>query len=82
MEKSDFPIRRKLTKKLLMRLPAGVFLVSNCYTPIGYRKVAPVFYEKVRPLDDREDQWQRIKAAGANGRICAVYWDIEDYKRR
>ena len=79
MDKS-YPIRKKLTKTLLMRLPAGVFLVSNCYRPMGPNTVTPVFAEMVSPLDDRKDQWQRIKDTGANGRICEVHKDPESYK--
>lgn len=79
MSKS-YPIREKLTKTLLRRLPAGVFLVSNCYHPMGPNTVTPVFAESVAPLDDRDEQWQRIKDAGADGRTCEVHKDPESYK--
>ena len=81
MTEFDLPIRQKLTKKLLMGLPTGVFLVSNCYKVIGPHTVTPVFAEKLVPLDDRERQWQRIKECGANGRTCEVHTTSEEYKR-
>jgi len=82
MSELDLPIRQKLTKKLLMRLPAGSFLVSNCHKAIGPNMVTPVFAEKVVSLDDREWQWQRIKERGANGRTCEVYATSEEYKQK
>jgi hypothetical protein len=63
-----------------MRLPAGFFLVSNCYHPIGSNAVTPVFAERIAPLDDRDEQWQRIKDAGADSRTCEVHKDPESYK--
>ena len=76
-----FPIHQKLTKQFLMRLPTGVFLVSNCYKPVGPNAVTPTFYEKVVPLDDRESQWQRIKVCQADSRTCVVHKDSEEYKK-
>ena len=81
MSKS-YPIREKLTKTFLMRLPVGAFLASNCYHPMGPNTVSPVFAERVTPLDDREAQWQKIKNAGANGRTCEVHETPESYKRQ
>ena len=77
----NFPINQKLTKKFLMQLPSGTFLVSNCFRRLGPETLTPVFYENVLPLDDREAQWQRIKACGANHRLCHVYKDSEQYKQ-
>ena len=81
MNDIDLPIRQRLTKKLLMKLPTGAFLVSNCYSRVGPDMVTPVFAETVAPLDDREWQWQRIREAGANGRTCEVHNTSEEYKR-
>jgi len=81
MAESDLPIRRKLTKALLMRLPTGVFLVSNTQRVIGPNTVTPVFAEKVVPFDDRERQWRRIKECGADGRTCEAHTTSEEYKK-
>ena len=75
-----FPVYEKLSKKLLMQLPTGVFLVSNCYMPMGHRTVTPVFAERITALDDREAQWERIKDSGANGRNCEIHKNSESYK--
>ena len=56
MAEFDPPIRKELTRTLLMRLPTGVFLVSNTQRSIGPNTVTPVFAEKVVPSDDREEQ--------------------------
>ncbi len=78
----SFPIQAKLTKKFLMQLPTGVFLVSNCHKSVGYNAVTPVFAEKVTALDDRDTQWQRIKNCSADSRNCVVHKDSESYKRQ
>jgi len=81
MAEFDLPIRKKLTKTLLMRLPTGVFLVSNTQRSIGPNTVTPVFAERVVPSDDREEQWLRIKTCGADGRTCEVHSTSEEYKK-
>ena len=81
MTEFDLPIRQKLTKTLLMRLPTGVFLVSNCQRSIGPNTVTPAYAGKVVPLDDREWQWQQIKNCGADGRTCEVHTTSEEYKK-
>ena len=82
MTELNLPIRQRLTKKLLMSLPTGAFLVSNCHRSIGIDTVMPLFAERVAPLDDREFQWQRIKQCGANGRTCEAHATSEDFKRQ
>lgn len=63
----------KLTKKLLAALPQGLFLVSNLMkTP-----TEPIFAETIRPGPQRQDQWRRIVALGANGRLCHVFQSPE-----
>jgi len=62
----------KLTKELLMSLPTGVRLTSNVYKPSDGMSV-PLFAEFVAPPDDREAQWQRIRAEGMNGKTCRVF---------
>ena len=81
MTEFDLPIRQKLTKRLLMRLPTGAFLVSNCQRSIGPNTVTPAFAAKVVPPDDRERQWQQIKNCGADGRTCEVHTTSEEYKK-
>jgi hypothetical protein len=73
--------RFKLSKKLLMELPTGAYLVSNCYKPIGPSRVAPAFTESVAPPAEREVQWRRLRAASADHRLCFIYRSLEDYER-
>jgi hypothetical protein len=59
----------KLTKKRLMGLPDGLFLVRK-------RMITPtksLFAETIRPGPHRLDQWQRIVAVGANVRLCHIF---------
>jgi hypothetical protein len=71
----------KLTKKFFMSLPAGVYVVSNCYDTLGPGHATPVFNEYVAPQEERKSQWDRIKAAYADQRLCDVYCSAEDYKK-
>jgi len=66
----------KLSKAFLMNLTDGVFLVSNLY---GIDK-KPEFAEIVKPLSSRNDQWQRIKEARADQRLCHVFRTEKDYE--
>jgi hypothetical protein len=62
--------RGTLTKKFLMSLPSGVFIVSN----VGHSPVDPVFAEYVlSPAVERERQWEKIMSRGCNGRLCTVF---------
>jgi hypothetical protein len=59
-----------LTKKFLMSLPNGVFIVSN----VVHSLVEPVFAEYVlSPATERERQWEKIVSLGCNGRLCHVF---------
>ena len=71
--------RAKLTKRLLMDQREGVYIASNQYIPVNPGPAVPTFEGHVARPDDREAQWERIKAAGANGRMCNVYEDPEDH---
>ena len=71
----------KLTKKFFMSLPARVYVVSNCYDTLGPGRATPVFNEYVAPQEERKSQWDRIKAAYADQRLCDVYCSAEDYKK-
>ena len=60
----------KLTKKFLMSLPSGLYLMSNL---VGQDRDS-VFREYVlSPLDERKKQWDRIKLAGADNRLCRIF---------
>lgn len=73
-------VRNKLTKKFFHSLETGVFLVSNCHINVGLNTYSPAFYEYVMPPKKRQEQWQRIKEAGADQRQCHVYSNIEEFK--
>lgn len=72
------PIRsRHLTKKFLLALPDGVYLVSG----VGDAPGQPAFGETVSPLRGREAQWQRILSARVNNRSCEVFQSPADYMK-
>ena len=76
-----FVDRKKLTKEFLMDQPVGSYVVSNCYRIVSPNKYEPVFQEEVKKQEERQAQWERIKAARANGRLCCVYPTSEDYMK-
>ena len=56
-------MRVRLTKKLLMSLPANVLLQSNCCAAM----YAAVFEDGVKEtMAEREEQWREIVAANAS----------------
>jgi hypothetical protein len=60
----------KLTKKFLMGLPNGVYLMSNMAATLN----KSIFGEYViSPVAEREKQWARIKLAGADNRLCRIF---------
>jgi len=60
----------KLTKKFFMGLPSGIYLMSNL---VGQDRDS-VFREYVlSPLSEREKQWQKIKLAGVDSRLCRLF---------
>ena len=81
MEVKGFICNHKLTKKFFSTLPPGVYLVSNCYEQIGPNTFTPAFYEYTELPEGRKAQWERIKAAGADQRICDVYKSLEAFKK-
>lgn len=68
-------LRERLSRKLLMKLPAGAFVVSNGYRPFGGR----LFAEPVGTPESRDAQWARIRTAGAAGRLCYVIWSAAHF---
>jgi len=69
--------RNKLTKKYLMSLPEGVYLVSN----ILKNPMQSCFAEKVAPLNLRKDQWNRIIKADVQQNLCHVFKTEDEYKK-
>lgn len=65
--------RGKLTKRLLISLPEGVFVVSNIF---GFGQ--PVFAIRLTAQNDRNEQWIAAVNAGAAQRTCNVLWHAED----
>ena len=71
--------RERLTKSFLMAQRTGTFIASNCYRP--GRPYRPIFSELVADLPERAAQWEQIKAARANGRLCNVYQTSADHRK-
>lgn len=68
----------KLTKKLLMGLPDGLFLVTNLMrTPTD-----SLFAETIRPGLHRLAQWRRVVAVGAKGRLLCSEDKLHQCHRR
>ena len=65
--------REPLTKKLLMDLEIGAYVISNIMSAPPQCGGKPVFAEEVRNLKARQGQWERIKAAHVNGKLCVVF---------
>ena len=72
MDFHDYSVNtRKLTKEYLLRLRTGLFLVGN----VCDHHYRPAFAEVVSSARERLQQWKRIKAAGANGRLSDLFKD-------
>jgi hypothetical protein len=69
--------RQKLTRSFLLAQRTGAYIVSNCYQSAS----ESCFAEFVAGPNQRADQWQRIKLAGADGRTCNVYDRPEDHEK-
>ncbi len=72
---SDPLVTGKLTKKFLMELHEGLYLVSN----IHHSPMKSIYAENVVSPNLREQQWRQIVETGANGRLCYVFRRKEDY---
>ncbi len=68
-------IIERLTKKVLLTLPAGSFLASD----VRMNPVRSVFAESVVPMEQRQEQWERIKQARVEGRRAALHASAEEY---
>ena len=60
--------RERLTKRLFLSLPSGVYVVSNLY-PDGRESA---FAEKVGSDLERVFAWKRVKIVRANGKLCCI----------
>ena len=69
----------KLTRRFLLSLEEGLYVVSNVYDGTTRQTAKPAFAEPVAPAEDREAQWQRIKAAYADGRNSDVFRSAEHH---
>ena len=65
--------RTKLSKTYLFSLPENVRIVSNTYKPTIGGFLTPCFDEIVESTTERHAQWERIKAACVNGRLCNIF---------
>lgn len=79
MELWDLILRRvKLNKKNYMKIEDGVFLSSNATFDSPAK---PVFAEKVVPSSKRDEQWQRIKEASADQKLCMIFKNKHDFNK-
>ena len=74
---TDQTLHAKLTKKFLMGLPEGGYIVSNVFSKYNM----PCFAEKVSSIANREKQWKEIVAAQANQLLCHVFKDEEQFSK-
>jgi len=51
--------------------PAGRYIVNNCYEITESGESATAFAEEAAPAEGRQPQWQRVRAARADGRQYA-----------
>jgi hypothetical protein len=65
----------KLTKKLLMKLPEGWWVVSDKII----EGLTPMFAEKASPESGRAEQWKRIRKAGVQQKACRLFKTTDDY---
>ena len=68
----------KLTRKLLMSLPEGLYRVSN----LTDDACGPLYEGVVAELGVRDMQWEKIKQCGADQRHGHVFDTKEEYVRR
>jgi hypothetical protein len=69
------PISLRLTRKVYFAVPTGCFLASNLMT----NRFTPVFAETVLATPhERNTQWVRIVAAGADQRLCRIFRDEQE----
>lgn len=73
-----FPIfGGRLTKKVLMNLPAGSFLTSNILT---YDHTPAILY-RLGGIETRQEVWRQLREIGLTGTKFYVYKSEADYRR-
>jgi hypothetical protein len=65
--------RGKLTKRFLMELNSGDYLMSN----VCFERGVPVYDNWVQPFKLREEQWKAIVHLAADQRLCYVFSNKE-----
>lgn len=70
----------KLTRRYLMSLAEGLYVVSNCYERVSPGAVRPILMEPVASQEERAAQWERVKAVYAHGRSCDVFESQAHFK--
>ena len=67
----------KLTKKVLLALPAGTFLRSNC----AFAKEVPMILEHI-PTDaaQREALWQKVKSNRLQGTLFYAFASAKEHQ--
>jgi hypothetical protein len=60
-------VRVPLSRRLLLALPDGCFIASNCFTSTGESKLKAELTDK-----NREELWDQIKSARLQGRMFAI----------
>ena len=72
-------IAERLTQRLMLALPDGCWVVSNCLSPDTGQ---PLFAERLRDMRTRSITWERAKACGTSGRQCYVEWTEAEFHDR
>lgn len=70
-------VAHSLTKKLLMTLPEGCYIVSN----VTDGKGCPVYDGEVTGAEFRDLQWEKIKQVRADQRACHVFGSKAEFVR-
>jgi hypothetical protein len=65
--------RGKLTKRFLMKLSSGAYIMSNLY----FKKGVSVYAAWVTPLLQREKQWKAIVDLAVDQKLCYVFENKE-----
>lgn len=80
-EEHIYNCHHTLTKKCLMSLPTETYLVSKPCKMIQPDLYTPSFSEYVVSFEERNAQWERIRAAGADNGLCTAYHSIEECRQ-
>lgn len=67
----------RLTKSVLMKLPAGSAIINNTVSPPDY---APTIMEQLGSVESREALWLKLRDAGENGRVVHAFGDLANLR--